>query len=194
MFHRLHDLFNVSRETYDKLEIYRIHLVRWQRALNIVSRETIDDFWSRHIIDSLQIAWLIKGRRVLDIGSGGGFPGMALAIGGNFAVTCVEADIRKSIFLEEAARLTGTTVEIKNIRIEDLNDCNFDTVVARGFSPLANLIDYVLKHSSRKYGVFLKGKTIYKELAAAEKKHSFEHAIFASKSDERGKIITITCR
>jgi 16S rRNA (guanine527-N7)-methyltransferase len=119
---------------------------------------------------------------------------MALAIGGNFAVTCVEADTRKSIFLEEATRSTGTAVEIKNIRIEDFNDCNFDTVVARGFSSLVNLIDYTQKHSSRKYGVFLKGKTIYEELAEANKKHSFAHAIFDSKSDERGKIITITCR
>jgi 16S rRNA (guanine527-N7)-methyltransferase len=136
----------------------------------------------------------IKGRQVLDIGSGGGFPGMVLAIGGNFAVTCVEADIRKSIFLEEAARLTGTIVEIKNTRIENFNSCNFDTVVARGFSSLVNLIDYVRKHSPRKYGVFLKGATIHKELEEAGKKHMFEHAIFASQSDERGKIVTITCR
>ncbi|MDR1362379.1 MAG: 16S rRNA (guanine(527)-N(7))-methyltransferase RsmG [Holosporaceae bacterium] len=192
MFQQLQDLFNVSRETYDKLEIYQQTIIRWQRGINIVSRETIDDFWNRHIVDSLQIAEFIKGRRVLDIGSGGGFPGMVLAMSGNFDVTCVESDTKKSIFLEEIARLTRTSVKIENVRIENFNDIDFDTVIARGFAPLADLVLLVSKYSRLGYGVFPKGAAVQTEIRKAAQKRPFTYSIMTSKSDPRGSLVAIS--
>ena len=131
--------YNVSRETLDKLEIYKNLLVKWQNALNIVSRGTLEAFWNRHILDSLQIIDKIQGKTVLDVGSGGGFPGMVLAICSDFQVTCVDSDSKKMLFLEEVARLTGTKVKILTSRIEDISE-NFDTICARGFASLRKLI------------------------------------------------------
>lgn len=180
--------YNVSRETLDKLEIYKDLLVKWQKALNIVSRGTLGAFWNRHVLDSLQIIDKIQGKTVLDIGSGGGFPGMVLAICGDFQVTCVDSDSKKMLFLKEVARLTGTTVRILATRIENVSE-NFDTVCARGFASLKELVFLLSKHANR--GVFLKGKKLNRELAEAQKYYDFKYEIFGSETDVSGKIIVV---
>jgi 16S rRNA (guanine527-N7)-methyltransferase len=174
----------------EKLEVYYDLLVKWQRSINLVSRGTLDDFWTRHIWDSLQIGKYIKGTRLLDIGSGGGFPGMVLAICENFDVTCIDSDNRKIIFLEEVARLTETKVTLNRIRIENFNDCRFDTVCARGFSALTSLMALAKKHSG--YGVFLKGRKVKSEILDAQKLYDFKYNIFKSETDDLGNIITIS--
>ncbi|GHT97505.1 hypothetical protein FACS1894126_1670 [Alphaproteobacteria bacterium] len=130
MFSYLNKNFNVSRETYEKLEIYKGLLFKWQNAVNLVSRGTLDDFWNRHIVDSSQIVDLMSGNKILDIGSGAGFPGMVLAIYGNFGVACLDSDSKKCLFLEEVARLTETSVSIQNIRIStqfrNVRSCNLE--------------------------------------------------------------------
>lgn len=180
--------YNVSRETLDKFEIYKNLLVKWQNALNIVSRGTLETFWNRHILDSLQIIDKIQGKTVLDVGSGGGFPGMVLAICGDFQVTCVDSDSKKMLFLEEVARLTDTKVKILTSRIEDLSE-NFDTICARGFAPLKKLIFLLSKHAN--CGVFLKGEKLNQELTEAQKYCDFKYEIFDSETDVSGKIIVI---
>ena len=180
--------YNVSRETLDKLEIYKSLLVKWQNALNIVSRGTLEAFWSRHILDSLQIIDRIHGKTVLDVGSGGGFPGMVLAICGKFQVTCLDSDSKKMLFLEEVARLTGTKVRILTARVEDISE-RFDTICARGFSSLQKLILLVLKHAN--CGVFLKGEKLDQELSEAQKYYNFKYEISDSKTDVTGKIIVV---
>ncbi|MDR2794945.1 MAG: 16S rRNA (guanine(527)-N(7))-methyltransferase RsmG [Holosporaceae bacterium] len=191
MFLYLQKNFNVSRGTYEKLEIYQSVLLRWQKAVNLVSRGTLDDFWQRHIIDSLQIMQFLRGKKILDIGSGGGFPGMVLAICGNFDVTCLDSDTKKNLFLEEVARLTKTTVNVTSQRIENFTDNSFDTVTARGFSELTNLLKYTLKHSKNGYGVFPKGAKITEEIIDAEKKYNFSRSLFDSITNRSGKIIIV---
>ncbi len=180
--------YNVSRETLNKLEIYKNLLVKWQSALNIVSRGTLEAFWNRHILDSLQIIDKIQGKTVLDVGSGGGFPGMVLAICSTFQVTCVDSDSKKMLFLEEVARLTCTKVKILTSRIEDISE-NFDTICARGFASLRNLIFLLSKHAN--CGVFLKGEKLKQELADAQKYCDFKYEIFDSETDVSGKIIVV---
>ena len=103
-------VFSVSRETVDKLKIYESVLGKWQRAVNLVAPKTLPDTWHRHFADSLQIAPLVpaSARTLVDLGSGGGFPGLVLAAhfaeAGGPAVTLVESDQRKAAFLREAAR------------------------------------------------------------------------------------------
>ncbi|WP_264986140.1 16S rRNA (guanine(527)-N(7))-methyltransferase RsmG, partial [Novacetimonas hansenii] len=74
-------LDDVSRETRDRLTAYADLLVRWNARINLVSRPDLAQLWPRHIADSLQLAALIpQGARVVDMGSGGGFPGLVIAM------------------------------------------------------------------------------------------------------------------
>lgn len=198
------NLFHVehlSEKIKNNLEIYKSLLLKWQKAINLVSRGTLDNIWTRHIDDSLQLIPFLKGSSVLDIGSGGGFPGMVLAmvsqeveflkqfnINECFDVTCVDSDQRKMLFLSEIARQTSTKANIVNDRIENI-DGKFDTVTARGFAELKVLIGFAKKYSD--YGVFLKGEKIQQEIKDAQKFFDFEYEIFNSITDKSGRIIVV---
>jgi 16S rRNA (guanine527-N7)-methyltransferase len=178
---------NVSRETHKKLRIYQDLLLKWQKVVNLVSRETLDDVWDRHILDSLQIVPYISGKNVLDVGSGGGFPGMILAITGDFSVTCIDSDRKKMLFLSEVARETETSVNLITGRIEDFTAENLDTVCARGFSALSYLITITQRFA--KTGVFLKGAKLQDEIKRARQFFDFKYTIHQSKTSDSGKII-----
>lgn len=198
------NLFHVehlSEKIKNNLEVYKSLLLKWQKAINLVSRGTLDNIWTRHIEDSLQLIPFLKGSSVLDIGSGGGFPGMVLAmvsqeveflkqfnINECFDVTCVDSDQRKMLFLSEIARQTSTKANIVNDRIENI-DGKFDTVTARGFAELKVLIGFAKKYSD--YGVFLKGEKIQQEIKDAQKFFDFEYEIFNSITDKSGRIIVV---
>lgn len=197
-------LFHVERlpeKIKKNLEIYKNLLLKWQKAINLVSRGTLNNVWTRHIEDSLQLIPFLRGKSVLDIGSGGGFPGMVLAlvsqesdflkqfdINDYFEVTCVDSDQRKMLFLSEVARQTSTKVNIITDRIENI-DGQFDTVTARGFSELTNLIGFTKKYSN--YGVFLKGEKVHQEIEVAQKFFNFEYEIFESVTDKSGRIVVV---
>ncbi|MDR1333822.1 MAG: 16S rRNA (guanine(527)-N(7))-methyltransferase RsmG [Holosporaceae bacterium] len=180
---------NVSRETSEKLEIYVNLLLKWQKGVNLVSRETLDDVWNRHILDSLQLISYISGEKVLDVGSGGGFPGMVLAITGKFSVTCVDSDRKKMLFLSEVARVTETPVNLITSRIEEVQTRDFDTMCARGFSDLSHLI--MIANQFAKVGVFLKGKQWQEEIRKAQLSFDFRYQTHKSKIDDNGKIIIV---
>ena len=195
MFHveqNILDQLNVSRGTLDRLCLYQNLLEKWQKSINIVSRGTIKDFWNRHVLDSLQIAKYINGEKVLDVGSGGGFPGMVLAICTDLHVTCLDSDNRKTLFLEEVARQTKTEVRILNMRIESLEEKDFDVVCARGFAKLSKLAQLTLIYSQKSRGVFLKGETVEEEVKEASQDFNFKYVLHESLSDERGKIIELS--
>lgn len=183
--------YNVSRETFNKLIIYKNLLFKWQNTINLVSRGTLEKFWNRHILDSLQIIDYINGNNILDIGSGAGFPGMVLALCGDFNVTCIDSDSRKMIFLEEVARQTSRKVNILTKRIEDFTHYDFETVCSRGFSSLTALIKLTKKHTKENYGVFLKGVKIYEEIEEAKQNFNFKYTMFDSITDKSGKVIIV---
>lgn len=198
------DLFHVEhfpKQIKNHLEIYENLLLKWQRAINLVSRGTLNDIRTRHIEDSLQLIPFLRGKKILDIGSGGGFPGMVLAmvsqeleflkqfgIKEKFSVTCVDSDQRKMMFLSEVARQTSTKVEIISDRVENVGG-SFDTLTARGFAELKVLIGLAKKYSN--YGVFLKGRKIEQEIEDASKIFRFDYEIFNSMTDKSGRIIAV---
>ena len=98
---------DVSRETRDRLETMVHLLIRWQKAINLVGKATLEDIWIRHVLDSAQLAILVPktARKLTDMGSGAGFPGLVIAaFRPELEVTLIESDARKAAYLGEAGR------------------------------------------------------------------------------------------
>ena len=119
---------SVSRETFLALEDFSALVKRWNPAINLVSKTTIPDFWNRHILDSAQLFTLCpaQARLWLDLGSGGGLPGIVIAILArelrpDLRVVMVESDQRKATFLREACRSLNLRADIHSARIEGKN-------------------------------------------------------------------------
>ncbi|HEU0071078.1 MAG TPA: 16S rRNA (guanine(527)-N(7))-methyltransferase RsmG [Alphaproteobacteria bacterium] len=194
----------VSRETISRLELYAALLIKWQKAINLVGKDTLPDLWRRHMLDSAQLAPLIPavahdgGRRTLvDFGSGAGFPGMVLAImaadeGRQWDVHLVESDSRKCAFLSTVARETKTTVKIHAVRIESMTVIPAHTVTARALAPLDKLLGYA--ESFLQQGtecLFLKGINVADELTAAHKSWNMQIEQLPSRSGPAGSLLHI---
>ncbi len=191
---------NVSRETFEKLELLERELRRWQGIKNLVGPATIDQIWERHIVDSLQLLDLAPDAKTwIDIGSGAGFPGLVLAIAGaerGLKVHLVESNSRKCAFLRQIARLTGSAVTIHEARLETVI-LGFvgkaDVVSARALAALDQLLDWtapLLK--ARTIGLFPKGRDVETELTEARKKWTFEAETLPSSTDSSARILRIT--
>src|SRR5215210_3708353 len=140
---------NVSRETFEKLELLERELRRWQAIKNLVGPATLDQVWDRHIADSLQLLDLApEARTWLDLGSGAGFPGLVLAIAGaerGLKVHLVESNSRKCAFLRHIARLTGAAATVHEARLEAVIPGfigTTDVVSARALASLAMLLEW----------------------------------------------------
>ena len=109
---------NVSRETLAALSAYVALLEKWQPRINLISPASLPDIWQRHVFDSAQLLAHMPEmrpdapRRILDIGSGAGFPGLVLAILGAGQLQLVESDQRKSVFLQTVIRELGLSATV----------------------------------------------------------------------------------
>lgn len=149
-----HDLgVDVSRETIQRLTEYHALLLQWNPRINLVSRSSLDHVWDRHFRDSAQLAHLFPENMtsLADLGAGGGFPGLVLAIlfvetRPDVHVTLVESDQRKCTFLQTVLRKTGVAATVLNARIEELDPLNADVVTARALAPLSKLLAHADRH------------------------------------------------
>ena len=192
----------VSRETYDRLCLFQKILIKWQKSINLISKNTIENTWERHFLDSAQLYKFVRDieGNIIDFGSGAGFPGMVLAIMGKKNIHLVESDYKKCVFLKEIAMLTETDITIHNCRIEELNFINVDLVTCRALASLKNLIHYVEVFINKSLGerrqypklLFLKGKSCFSEIIELSKikKISFEE--YPSITDKDGRILYIS--
>ena len=192
----------VSRETYDRLCLFQKILIKWQKSINLISKNTIENTWERHFLDSAQLYKFVRDieGNIIDFGSGAGFPGMVLAIMGKKNIHLVESDYKKCVFLKEIAMLTETDITIHNCRIEELNFINVDLVTCRALASLKNLIHYVEVFINKSFGerqkypklLFLKGKSYFSEIIELSKikKISFEE--YPSITDKDGRILYIS--
>lgn len=194
--------FGVSRETVDKLGTYVDLLKRWQKTINLVAPGTLDDIWNRHIADSAQLLALAPpdAKVWVDLGSGGGFPGMVLAIlladRPGARMTLVESDSRKAAFLREVARAVAAPVDILCARIENATTqsrlASVDVVTARALAPLPRLLGLCRPlFASATVALLLKGRDVEAELAEARAKWSFEARLVPSRTDGDGRIVVI---
>lgn len=188
------ECFPVSRETAARLAAYLALLAQWSERINLVGRDTLADPWRRHILDSAQLLPLVPrtAQSLVDLGSGAGFPGLVLAILGVSGIELVEADSRKSAFLREAARVTGTNVTIRAARIEALARRPFDVVTARGLAPLDRLLPLACRFlGPDSLCLFLKGARAAEELTRARQAWTMRSASIASRSDPRGVVLQL---
>ena len=187
---------NVSRETLERLRRYAETLIKWQKSINLVAADSLGDLWRRHMLDSAQLQPYLPAetRSLVDMGSGGGFPGLVLAILGVANVHLIESDARKCAFLAEAARAAGLTAGqnpvIHRARLEDIGDLRVDVVTARACAPLAQLLAYAepFLHADS-ICLFLKGARVDEELTEAEKTWRMGVERFPSLSDPSGTIL-----
>ena len=191
------------RDIRDKLNLYHDLLKRWNQAVDLVSPDTIVDSWSRHILDSAQLLPFIWGKdsnyrdntsqkKIVDFGSGAGFPGMVLAIMGVKNIILMEANERKCRFLEEVAACTKSSVQIINARIEDLPPWKVDFVISRALAPLEELLSYVFPYlSDHSQCIFLKGKGVEQEIEKARMFWTFSVEKFPSKTSCHGRVIRV---
>ncbi len=189
---------SVSRETLDLLERFEALLVQWNSRINLVSPTTISSIWTRHIVDSAQLLQVAPHsfERWVDLGSGGGFPGIVIAILTRDApgsqVYLVESDQRKAAFLRAALRECGVTASVQARRIEEIPPLNADVISARALAPLVDLFRYAQPHlSPAGVGIFPKGAKADIEVAEAQKKWSFSHETFPSKTDPEASVLKI---
>lgn len=194
--------FNVSRETLAKLQAYHNLVGRWQKAVNLVGPSTLPTLWHRHFADSAQLAAMVptNAQTHVDLGSGGGFPGLVLAImcaaRPNFRTTLVEADQRKVAFLREVARQTGIAVDILCNRIENPETQarlgRVDVVTARALAPLGKLLTLAAPLFGKEtVGLFHKGRGAQQELAEAQAHWQFEYRTCMSLTEADACVVEV---
>ena len=185
---------DVSRETSERLERYADLLLKWNTRVNLVGQSTLVDLWRRHMLDSAQLFPHLPEStgRLVDLGSGAGFPGLVLAIMGVPDVHLIEANTRKCVFLREAARVTETSVTIHNARIESCTSLKTDIVTARALAPLSILLEYAKPYlTSKSLCFFLKGVGIEKELTETRKLWNIKENIHPSLTNPEGVIVRL---
>ena len=164
--------FQLTDPVMDRLRTYAEILTKWQDKINLVGPDTVSDLWHRHMADSVQLWPLIppSARRLVDLGSGAGFPGLVLAILGVADVHLVESDARKAAFLNEVIRQTKCAARVHVARAETLNSLAADVVTARALAPLVRLLPLAIPHLvGGGICLFPKGKAAEDELTAAQK-------------------------
>ena len=190
---------NVSRETFLRLKEYEKLLFKWNAKINLVSKSTLDNFWNRHVLDSAQFLSSVgeKAGKWVDLGSGGGLPGLVVAILSDEIepvnkLFLVEADVRKAVFLKTVCRELGLKVEVYNNRIEELPLMSANIVSARALAPLKTLCLYAKNHLEKDgVAVFAKGENWKAELVEAQKKWIFSYEAVKSTLHEGSVVLVL---
>ncbi len=184
----------VTRQQLERLKIYAELLAKWQLRINLVGGRSLADMWRRHFLDSAQLLPLLPARPgiLLDLGSGGGFPGLVLAIIGGWEIHLVESDSRKCAFLGAVNRATQAGAVIHNKRIENLKPFAAHVVTARACAPLARLLAYAEPFTvdpAKALCFFHKGRKAHEELTEAQKEWHMKVTKIKSRSDPSGVIL-----
>jgi 16S rRNA (guanine527-N7)-methyltransferase len=196
-------LFPVSPAVEARLAIYVDLLVKWQKTINLVSSTTLPNLWTRHFADSLQVGAAAPDARIwVDLGSGGGFPGLvtaiALAESPGACVHLIESDQRKCAFLREVSRETGAKTFVHMGRIEDIAPQitdRIDAVSARALAPLPQLIAYASPFLEKgALGLFLKGQHVEGELTDSPITSRYEVELQKSRTSKASWLLIVKDR
>ncbi|OAN67663.1 16S rRNA (guanine(527)-N(7))-methyltransferase RsmG [Sulfitobacter sp. EhC04] len=192
------DGLNVSRETSDLLLQFSALVERWTVKINLISKASVGDIWKRHVADSAQLFELApEFDHWVDLGSGGGFPGIVIAIIGKEAqpdakITLVESDLRKATFLRTAIRELGLNATVIADRNEEMPSLCADVLSARALADLPTLLEYADLHLVRTgTAIFPKGQNWRKEDEAARELWSYTLEPVKSKTSAEAAILLI---
>lgn len=191
----------VSRETAERLEHFATLFAKWAKAINLVAPSTFNDLWDRHIADSAQIFQIeSKPQTWVDLGSGGGFPGIITAIllaeAGDGWVHLIESNNKKCAFLRTAIAETGARASVYPVRIETapelITEC--DAVSARALAELDTLLGYSWPWAQRNPSLkvyFHKGRDYRNEIDKSRRRWSFDLVIHRSKIEQDSVVLEI---
>ncbi|WP_417523395.1 16S rRNA (guanine(527)-N(7))-methyltransferase RsmG [Marinovum sp.] len=188
---------NVSRETFERLEIYVALLQKWSPKINLVSKATLEDVWERHIRDSLQLREAAVGLTGswVDLGSGGGLPGLVIALLRSeelLPLVLIESDQRKAAFLRTVLRETESPGTVIAERIEAAEPQNAAILSARALASLPKLLEFAERHLAPTGTALLpKGITWENEVAEARKSFQFSWEAIKSCTQEGAVILRI---
>jgi 16S rRNA (guanine527-N7)-methyltransferase len=163
-------VFTPDGATRERLERFAALLLHWNATLNLIAPADAPVLWQRHIADSLQLVPLLPEgvERAIDLGSGGGFPGLVLAIATGVHFDLIESDRRKASFLRSAVLETAAPATVHACRIEQADLPPARLVTARALAPLPRLLPLASRLlASDGVCLFLKGARVDQELADA---------------------------
>jgi len=190
---------NVSRETFHDLYIYETLVRKWQPHINLIANATLPDLWQRHILDCAQLFPLQpEAENWLDLGSGGGFPGIVIAIflkaQGKGHISLVESNGKKTAFLRTVIATLSLPATVYNMRIEyNYSDILFpDVVTARALTSLSGLLNFIVPLMSHKtVALMQKGRDYMHELDEVSAKWQFNLIKHISVVNEDSVILEI---
>ena len=190
---------DVSRETFSRLEEYDALIRKWSPKINLVAKSTLDNIWERHILDSARLFRFLPptASRVVDIGSGGGLPGLVLAIMAkeahpNLGFVLIESDQRKAAFLRTVSIQLDLDASIMADRIEEIPAQKADVVTARALAPLPKLLGYVNKHlKSDGFALLSKGENHAAEISDAKAQWSFDSEVVSGEKQMNSVILKL---
>ena len=193
------DWLNVSRETFGRLLWLEAEVKKWNKAINLIGRSSVEDMWKRHVLDSAQIFELLPNdsRRWADLGSGGGFPGLVIAVlalerAQKLETILVESDGRKAVFLRHVVQELALRATVRSDRIEDTPTIGADVVSARALAPLDTLCWMAFRHlGPNGVALFQKGASYGAELKDCSESWSFDLKIHPSRTDENAVILEV---
>ena len=192
---------DVSRETFERLLAFESLFTEWNSRINLASASSVASLWQRHIVDSAQIGAIAPMSGAwIDAGSGGGFPGIVLAIllnsdGARSHVHLIESIGKKAAFLKAALAETGGSGTVHTMRIEDARRLGIrpDFVSARALAPLPDLLRLTAPWlQSGAKGFFHKGRRRTEEIAAAHGVWRFDLLQHQSRTDTDSAILEIS--
>jgi 16S rRNA (guanine527-N7)-methyltransferase len=186
----------VSRETAARIDAFVPLLLRWNARINLIAPMTEAAVRERHVADSLQLLPLVPpGQGALgDLGSGGGFPGLVLAMALERPVHLVESDRRKAAFLQTAAAELGLRhVEVHVARIEAVSLPPLAVLTARALAPLEKMLPWAERLLAPDgIAIFPKGRTGAEELQAAAPGWTMSAERFKSSTDAEASIFRLS--
>lgn len=192
---------NVSRETLEDLLMFEQLVIKWQAKINLVANGSLNTIWQRHILDSVQLYQYGQNANVwFDIGSGGGFPGIVIAIlmkqKGQGEMRLIESNNKKASFLRTVIAHLALPAQVYHERIEvsALQNITPDVVSARALASLNELFDLtkIWLTNEKSYGLFQKGKFYKDEIAEARLSWSFDIETFQSVIDDQSVVLKVS--
>lgn len=190
---------DVSRETFEALRAFEALVQRWNPAINLVSKNSLPNLWDRHIADSAQVFAQCppEAESWADLGSGGGFPGLVVAILAKelrpkLHVTLVESDLRKATFLRQAAAALALDATVRSERIESMKPLEADVLSARALAPLSDLLGFAKLHlRTDGLAIFPKGARFQDEISHARNAWNFDVDTRPSLSEGEAALLVI---